>query len=297
MYRLRTSIRILLFFTACTLLLGVLPPVLEVSPVRTPSVLERTSTLLAGLAESGPPVPLIVLGVAVTMLLVEVRRPGRSWPKVSGWWTRAALLNSFQAGAVYLAGVTWDPWLAARRPWSADGLGIGWGALLGYLVVTFVYYWWHRWRHEVPALWRWLHRVHHSPQRLEVATSFYKHPFEILVNSVLSAAILYGMVGLGPLAATWAVLLTGLAELFYHWNVETPHWIGYVVQRPESHCVHHEHGIHAFNYSDLPLWDLLFGTFHNPRRFEGRCGLGESETRLGSLLLGRDPSNADGTES
>jgi sterol desaturase/sphingolipid hydroxylase (fatty acid hydroxylase superfamily) len=55
--------------------------------------------------------------------------------------------------------------------------------------------------------------------------------------------------------------------------------------------------VHSFNYSDLPLWDMLFGTFHNPRRFEARCGFGENEHRLGTMLAGvnltrRGPASA-----
>jgi sterol desaturase/sphingolipid hydroxylase (fatty acid hydroxylase superfamily) len=90
--------------------------------------------------------------------------------------------------------------MARHRLWSADKLGTVGGALVGYLVVTFIYYWWHRWRHESSFLWRWIHQVHHSPQRIEVITSFYKHPLEILVNSALSSVILYLGVGLshGP---------------------------------------------------------------------------------------------------
>ena len=34
-----------------------------------------------------------VLVVAVLMIVVEVARPGRAWPRVAGWWRRAALLN------------------------------------------------------------------------------------------------------------------------------------------------------------------------------------------------------------
>jgi sterol desaturase/sphingolipid hydroxylase (fatty acid hydroxylase superfamily) len=79
-----------------------------------------------------------------------------------------------------------------------------------------------------------------------------------------------------------------LAELFYHWNVRTPYWLGYVFQRPESHCVHHQEGVHSFNYSDLPVWDILFGTFRNPRRFDARCGFGEGEHRLAVMLAGVD---------
>jgi hypothetical protein len=47
--------------------------------------------------------------------------------------------------------------------------------------------------------------------------------------------------------------------------------------------------VHAYNYSELPIIDLAFGTFRNPPRFEGRCGFGaDREQRLGALLAGRD---------
>lgn len=236
-------------------------------------------------------VTLIVLGAAIAMIACEIRRPGRSWPKVAGWWLRAAALNSVQVGSVLLAGVTYDRWLKAHRLWSADGVSVVAGAFMGYLAITFVYYWWHRWRHQSHLLWRWFHQVHHSAQRIEVLTSFYKHPFEILANGVLSSAILYVLVGLSPPAASAAVAFSGLAELFYHWNVSTPHWMGYLFQRPESHCVHHQQGVHGYNYSDLPLWDMLFGTFHNPQRWAARCGFaGDGEQRLVEMLRGLDLS-------
>lgn len=66
-------------------------------------------------------------------------------------------------------------------------------------------------------------------------------------------------------------------------------WLGYVIQRPEAHAVHHGRGIHAYNYGDLPLRDLLFGTFRNPERFDQPTGFwdGASE-KMGAMLLGRD---------
>jgi sterol desaturase/sphingolipid hydroxylase (fatty acid hydroxylase superfamily) len=238
-------------------------------------------------------IPLIVLAAAVVMIACEVAYPGRSWPKVATWWLRTVLLNLVQVGVIFLAGVAWNGWMVRHRLWSADSLGVTGGAVVGYLVITFIYYWWHRWRHEVDLLRRWFHQVHHSPQRIEVITSFYKHPFELVVNSLLSSAILYLLVGLSPEAASVAVLLTGLAELFYHWNVPTPYWLGYLVQRPESHCVHHQEGVHSYNYADLPVWDMLFGTFRNPRRWEARCGFGpEREERLVQMLWGVDVNKA-----
>jgi len=224
------------------------------------------------------------------MFVIELLAPGRRWPHVTSWWLRAVALNGVQAAMVFIAGMTWDRWLQGVSLWNAENyFGQTGGAVFGYLVITFIYYWWHRARHEVPFLWRWFHQVHHSPQRLEVITSFYKHPMEIVVNSMLSSTILYVLCGLSIEAAVLAILLTGLAELFYHWNVKTPHWLGYIIQRPESHCVHHQMGWHAQNYSDLPVWDMLFGTFHNPRTFEQACGFSDDrELRLGDMLLGDD---------
>ncbi len=234
-------------------------------------------------------VALLVGLFAAVMILIERRRPGRAFPHVPGFVARAGLLNGVQVASVFVLGTHVDAWLQAHRPWSAAGLGTFGGAAVGYLVITFVYYWWHRLRHASDWLWRWVHQVHHSPQRLEILTSFYKHPIEIGINAVLSSAILYGLVGVTPAAGAWAVAVTGVAELVYHWNVRTPRWLGWFFQRPEMHCVHHEMGRHHGNYADLPLWDILFGTFDNPATFDGRCGFADdAETRLPQMLRGVD---------
>ena len=53
--------------------------------------------------------------------------------------------------------------------------------------------------------------------------------------------------------------------------------------------MHHARGVHAFNYADFPLWDLVFGTFRNPRAFEAETGFWDGASkRVGKLLLGRD---------
>ncbi len=243
-------------------------------------------------------IPLIVLAAAAAMMAVERVRPGRVLPHAPGFVVRAVALNGVQAASVYAIGDRFDAWWSALSPWDARGLGTILGATLGYLAITFVYYWWHRARHEVDWLWRGVHQLHHSPARLEILTSFYKHPLEIGLNALLSSAVLFGVVGLGPEAAAITVLLTGLAELVYHWNVRTPRWLGWLFQRPEMHCVHHERERHTNNYSDLPLWDLLFGTFENPETFDGACGFAQHrEAKLGAMLRGKDvndPTTGEG---
>jgi sterol desaturase/sphingolipid hydroxylase (fatty acid hydroxylase superfamily) len=227
----------------------------------------------------------IVLMVGALMMLLERAQPGRRWRRVPGWWLRAWVLNCVQVLLVLATGWLWNEWLGEHRLLSIAAWGAWGGGIAGYLVLTFVYYWWHRWRHEVGWLWR-LHQMHHSAQRIEVLTSFYKHPLEIFADCLLTSMILFVLLGLGTRGATVAVLLSGLGELFYHWNYKTPRWLGYIFQRPESHCIHHEEGVHHYNYSDLPLWDMLFGTFSNPAAWDGRCGLGaENEGCLLEMLL------------
>ncbi|MEL7296391.1 MAG: sterol desaturase family protein [Pseudomonadota bacterium] len=232
----------------------------------------------------------IVFASFVPMFILERLYPGRKWPVRRLWIVRAVLFNAMQVVAVVLAMMTWDRFLPGLAFWSVEDLGLWGGAAIGYLAITFVYYWWHRARHESSLLWRLLHQLHHSPQRLELITSFYKHPLEIVLNGILSSTILYVLVGANAAQAGLAVLLTGVAELFYHWNVRTPHWIGFFVQRPESHCVHHARAAHTMNYSDLPLWDMLFGTFHNPRETSFDCGFaGDGELQIGRMLLACEP--------
>ena len=81
-------------------------------------------------------------------------------------------------------------------------------------------------------------------------------------------------------------------------NVKTPRILGYLIQRPEAHFVHHAREIHAYNYGDLPLWDLLFGTFKNPAGYgAGDVGFdAPADGRYGAMLAFRDVSDSVGTK-
>ncbi len=240
-------------------------------------------------------VVLVGLIVAAIMLFVELMHPVRQWKIVRNWWARAIVFNGLQICTVYLATISWDNWLPGYQVWQAKPyLGDGSAIFIGYLVITFVYYWWHRLRHEVDFLWRWCHQLHHSPQRIEILTTFYKHPLELILNSFLSSLILYVFIGLDAFAASQVILITGIAELFYHWNIKTPYWLGFVFQRPESHCIHHQYQWHKNNYSDLPIWDILFGTFQNPRDTKFICGFDEAkEQAVMPMLMGQDLHNRE----
>ena len=110
---------------------------------------------------------LIVLTTAAGLILLEQVAQGRSWPRTPWWLARAALFNGAQAAIAFIGAATWDLLLPTLAPWSLAALGLLPGALLGYLLITFVYYWWHRARHQSPFLWRWLHQAHWRRGRRE----------------------------------------------------------------------------------------------------------------------------------
>src|SRR6187431_2571161 len=138
----------------------------------------------------------ILLLVAAACIIVEHFWPAMELPRVHGWWARVILVNLAQLGIVVLAGITWDKWLASVSLFRLrDHLGDVSSGFIAYFVSTFVYYWWHRFRHESRFFWRLCHQLHHSVSRIEVVASFYKHPVEILINSILSSAIVYTLLG------------------------------------------------------------------------------------------------------
>lgn len=165
----------------------------------------------------------LIVIAAVGFYVAEKLWPASQLPQVKGWWARVVLVNTTQLAIVLIAGVTWDRWFQrASLLHLSQSMGDGWAAVVAYLVSCFVYYGWHRVRHESMFFWRFCHQLHHSPRRIELVTSFYKHPLEITLNSLLSSSIAYSLLGCSLKAAAIYTFFTAMAEFFYHWNVRTP---------------------------------------------------------------------------
>lgn len=232
----------------------------------------------------------LILAVAAFCFILERLIPGHPLPRVPTWPVRVIAVNVVQLGVVLLAGVTWERSFSGASLFDLGERASPFtGGAIAYFIATFVFYWWHRWRHESNFLWRGFHQIHHSPQRIELITSFYKHPGEMIFNSLLGSALVYSLLGLTLEGGAIYTAFTALGEFFYHTNVRTPRWVGFVFQRPEMHRIHHEHGRHKNNYGDVVWWDMLFGTYENPERFTKSCGFDAArEERLGAMLVYRD---------
>lgn len=224
----------------------------------------------------------------VAFLVLERVVPARPLPKVKRWLLKGFLFF-VMTGAINAA----LPALVATRvgpyaPVSLAALGTVAGALVALLVAELVAYWVHRTLHRIPWLWRWTHQMHHSAERIDIAGAVYFHPFDITVQ-LLANVVAISLLGVSPDAAALAGFVGFSFALFQHLNVKTPRFIGWFIQRPEGHSIHHQRGLHAYNYGNIALWDQVFGTYRNPEGFADEAGFWDgASAEVGAMLIGRD---------
>ena len=224
----------------------------------------------------------------VVLLVVEHRFAAKPLPKVRFWLLKGLVFFSFTGAVNSLLPAFTASVLAGRTLFDLRALGTLPGALLGALVADFFGYWSHRAMHRWHWLWRWTHQMHHSAERMDLAGMSYSHPFDTLLTFGLTG-LATAVLGLSPDAAALAGFLGYATAVVQHMNLRTPLWIGRIVMRPEAHGLHHERGIHAYNYASFPIWDIVFGTFRPVESFPEQYGFWQgASAKLGSMLIGRD---------
>ena len=199
------------------------------------------------------------------MLMAERFRAARLFPVYRGWiWIGLGVMLVFVALANGWSLVISKDWLREHRLLHGEVLGTGGGIVVWYVFNTFVGYWYHRLQHRSSLAWRALHQVHHGVPRVDIPSALVAHPLDVIVSTTLSILVTASLLGLDLRAVAIVNALQLFISLFPHWNVKTPKWVGYFIQRPEEHILHHQRGVHAGNYSDWPFWDKLFDTYRAP---------------------------------
>ena len=143
--------------------------------------------------------------------------------------------------------------LSPKSPWT-------W--VLGFLLVDFFYYWWHRLSHEVNFLWA-AHVVHHSSEdynlavalRQSILTPWTIQPFHLPL----------AVAGVPPLVLLACESFNTLYQFWIHTQlVGKLGPLERVVNTPSLHRVHHAINPRYLdkNYGGtFMIWDRLFGTY------------------------------------
>ena len=169
---------------------------------------------------------------------------------------------------------------AGLPTWSDMGIAVIY-MLVAMGLADFTAYVIHYLQHKVPFLWEF-HKVHHSPEVMHPLSNFREHPIDNIVYTA-SIGATFGLVM--SLAFNWlgympnVIALMGAPLLSVLFNLGGYHlrhshiWLRWpgkwsmVFPSPAHHHVHHschpDHLDKNFAFM-LPLWDVIFRTYHMP---------------------------------
>jgi sterol desaturase/sphingolipid hydroxylase (fatty acid hydroxylase superfamily) len=237
---------------------------------------------------------LLILGVVfVPMEALAPLRPARILR--AGWQTDLKHFFVSHAGVQLLSFATmipaqmffaWAVKLDFQQAVASQPLWLQFLEIL--LVVDLATYWVHRTFHQVPWLWSF-HAIHHSSQHLDWLAGSRMHVVDVLVTR--SAAFLpVFILGFDAKALYAYLVFVSFHAVFIHANVRWRFpYLRWVIATPQYHHWHHtsdEEGLDKNFAGFLPLWDVLFGTAHQPDHWPKRYGtvnFQPPETYLGQL--------------
>jgi sterol desaturase/sphingolipid hydroxylase (fatty acid hydroxylase superfamily) len=135
-----------------------------------------------------------------------------------------------------------------------------WGVLL--VAEDFMYYWLHRFDHEVRFFWA-THVTHHSSQQMNFTVGFRSSVFQPLYRFIYFIPLAF--IGFKPVDILFIYSATQIWGIFVHTElIKKMGWLEYFMVTPSHHRVHHASNPKYLDKNMgmfLIVWDKLFGTF------------------------------------
>jgi len=126
----------------------------------------------------------------------------------------------------------------------------------------FMYYWLHRFDHEVRLFWA-VHVTHHSSSQLNFSVGFRSSVLQPLYRFIYFIPL--ALVGFKPLDIVFIYSATQIWGIFVHTElINKMGWLEYILVTPSHHRVHHASNPKYLDMNMgmfLIIWDKLFGTF------------------------------------
>ena len=169
------------------------------------------------------------------------------------------------ASTALVVACEWGARTTGQKFFDLSPLDLGDSAVVATLAVLgwdFIYYWNHRFDHEVRWMWA-MHEVHHSSERYNLSTAL-RQPWGDTMTLYVPYSLL-ALVGVRPAHIMRARAINLIYQFWIH--TEAVRSIGRlerILNTPSHHRVHHgtnSEYLDRNHGSILILWDKLFGTF------------------------------------
>ena len=126
----------------------------------------------------------------------------------------------------------------------------------------FLYYWLHRFDHEIRFFWA-AHVTHHSSEQYNFSVGFRSSVFQPLYRFLYFMPLPF--LGFKPLDILFIYAATQIWGIFVHTQlIKKMGWLEYILVTPSHHRVHHASNPKYLDKNMgmfLIVWDKLFGTF------------------------------------
>mgnify|MGYP003949670713 CR=1 FL=1 len=224
-------------------------------------------------------VSVLMILTTVTIFIFQRHFPfSRRW-KFTWLDFRVDILHAFfsMGGVPFLIQILILGSVFQLATWGSETLTISlwpnqWPILIQFILALvageFGSYWVHRFCHEKSFLWK-IHAVHHSPERLYALSSGRNHPFNVAL-SYSSQVIPLILMGASKDVLYFQAVFTGLHGLLQHSNIKmNTLFLSWFFSTPHLHRYHHSREIEVSNAnygSNIILWDIIFRTWHCPKK-------------------------------
>ena len=147
-----------------------------------------------------------------------------------------------------------------RRIMSVEQTFAYWIALV--FIEDFLYYWLHRFDHEIRFFWA-VHVTHHSSEEMNFTVGFRSSVFQPLYRFIYFIPLAW--FGFNPIDIIFIYSATQIWGIFVHTElIKKMGWLEYILVTPSHHRVHHASNPKYLDKNMgmfLIIWDKLFGTF------------------------------------
>jgi sterol desaturase/sphingolipid hydroxylase (fatty acid hydroxylase superfamily) len=130
------------------------------------------------------------------------------------------------------------------------------------ILEDFLYYWLHRFDHEIRLFWA-VHVTHHSSEHMNFTVGFRSSVFQPLYRFIYFIPL--ALMGFQALDIVFVYSATQIWGIFVHTeSVKKMGWLEYILVTPSHHRVHHASNAKYLDKNMgmfLIIWDKLFGTF------------------------------------
>jgi sterol desaturase/sphingolipid hydroxylase (fatty acid hydroxylase superfamily) len=216
--------------------------------------------------------PAVILASVVGFVVLERLFPYDRGQKLlrDGFWTDLLFYTLLQGWVLAWVIGALIRWLDGASGLSRLHLISGWpvAAQVAFFTVShdLYIYWFHRWQHASPRLWR-LHEAHHSVESVDWVAGSRSHSLEILINQTIEFAPMV-LLGAHPDVPLIKGMIGAVWGMYIHANLDVRSGrLQWLINGPEAHRWHHavDSDAHNRNFATkLAFWDRLFGTTFLP---------------------------------